>query len=63
MPKKGYNLSKLDSVSKRFVSSTNHPTVSILNDLKKELNNLLLRLSVKRLYILKIQINYFSVLV
>ena len=40
MPKKGYNLSKLDSVSKRFVSSTNHPTVSILNDLKKELNNL-----------------------
>lgn len=40
MPKKGYNLSKLDSVSKRFVSSTNHPTVSILNDLKRELNNL-----------------------
>ena len=40
MPKKGYNLSKLDAVSTRFVSSTNHPTVSVLNDLKRELNNL-----------------------
>ena len=40
MPKKGYNLNNLESVSKRFVASTNHPSVSILNDLKRELNNL-----------------------
>ena len=40
MPKKGYNLNNIESVSKRFVTSTNHPTVSVLNDLKKELNTL-----------------------
>ena len=37
MPKKGYNLNNIESVSKRFVTSTNHPTVSILNDLKKDI--------------------------
>ena len=40
MPKKGYNLNKLEAVAKRFVSCENHPTVSILNDLKREINSL-----------------------
>ena len=40
MPKKGYNLNNIESVCKRFVASTNHPTVSVLNDLKRELNSL-----------------------
>ena len=40
MPKKGYNLNNIESVCKRFVASTNHPTVAVLNDLKRELNSL-----------------------
>ena len=40
MPKKGYNFNNIESVASRFVSSTNHPTISVLNDLKKELNSL-----------------------
>ena len=40
MPKKGYNFNNIESVATRFVSSTNHPSVSVLNDLKRELNNL-----------------------